>query len=444
MSFNDLKKNLLLLCLACSLFAFLSAEEECLDGSLILKEAEELAIAHHFGLQAQRHRLHEGYYEYQESLGDWRPQINLSKQITTTHSSYASSSLQITQMVLNSQAFYNVKEFRQRYEELKIELQKQMADILLQVRQAYYQVLLAQEQVAIEKLIVNLVEQEIEEFEKKSALGLSFPLELNQTKLLLIRARSALATSQENVKTSLYQLQALTGEEALCLNLQEKCLPLPLPPLVKNPLPLTTEALLFSPQMINQWEQWALAYRPEIQQQAMLLETSHLRIRKHQTENTPTVSVFAGFGHDCENFSYWSEKPYWNVGLNINWTLFDGCKKQNRIRQAKEAEARAVNEYSQLEVETKVELRRLISRIEEAYQTHLMAQEGIKISQEGIEAAQKRRALGALSPFEYRDAIKSLAEIYHQANQAKFDLLLTYAQLVRHTGLDFRIASDSQ
>lgn len=404
--------------------------------TLSLQEAEQLALAHHFGIQAQRHLLNEGYYAYQESLGDWRPQVTLSKQLTANHSSYASSSLQITQTILDSQASYNVKESLQHIEELKLAVQRQMADVLLQIRQAYNQVLLAQENLRIEDSSLDLIQAELQEYEKSGEIGASLSFEITQIKLLFLKSRAAQMAAREILKASTYQLWVLLGYDPESA----------IPPQLKEPfnfLPAITEGKtsascsLFSPMDILKWESYALNHRPEMQEAILQIESSRLNIRRHESENRPTLNVFAGIGQDCENFSYLSQNPYWNVGLNFNWTLFDGYKKYNRIQQGRELQAAAIQNYNQIELDTKIELRRLIAQMEEAYQSYLMAQESIKIGQEGIGLAKQKWELGTLSPFEYRDTIKTLVDIRREANQAKTALLEKYYLFLRLVGIDF-------
>jgi outer membrane protein TolC len=300
-------------------------------------------------------------------------------------------------------------------------VQQQICDILFQVRNAYYTVLLNQAHLAIDQFIIQLWEEEVRRQERFLQLGAAIPFELNQARLHLKSAWSDYYDSQSEIKTSQIKLLTILG----------------LPP--NTPLQLAETEIPLPPIQwqqchLEQWMQWALQYRPQLKQEQLTYWLSQNKVCQTKAEKLPTVSFYANAGNRYVNNGF-DAQPYVGTGINVNWKLYDPSNKP-RLRQAEEVRKEAASNYYQAELETNAAIYALLNELDKSYLAFQNAKEGAALAEQGIQIAIKKHQLGMMSAFEYRDAIKTLHEAQQQVNHAKFDLHNAYDRLVQQTGLD--------
>lgn len=391
---------------------------------LSLKQAEDLAIQNNYQMNASLHRLEQGYYGYRASKNHFLPKVTLSSEINIgkEHSSNShglNSALLVTQPLYDRVAIYSLKEAQIEWECLRLQVQQQICDLLFQVRNAYYTVLLNQAHLVIDEMIIQLWGEEVKRQERHLELGASIPLELNQTQLHSKGAQIDYYSTQSDIRSSQIKLLTLLGlAPNTVIHLTEKEILLP----------------LCQKYDLNQWKQWAAQYRPQLKQEQFAYFLSQNKLNQTKAERSPTLNLYASAGHRYINNGF-DHQPSVGVGLNLDWTLYNPSL-QHRIKQAQEGNQEAASNYYQIELETEAILSNLLNEIEKSYLSYLTAQEGEILAEEGMCMATKKHQLGLISSFEYRGAIKALHEAQQQVNQAKFDVRNAYNQLIQQVGLD--------
>lgn len=410
---------------------------------LTLQEVEDLALQNNQTIQAQVYRLRQSYYAYQESKGNLLPQLSLSADVGVRKENHCSSGylLSLRQVLYHPAYYYSTKEANLRYEMTKLELEKEIIQTLFQVRQAYYQALLAQKQVYIEQSAISFFKMGLEKYEHQVSIGLSTASELNRMKLALIRAKASLNEAQKKRQDHLYNLLtllSLSPNTDIQLPDQE----IPLPPFVQEESEMIKEMaelsidLFCSPSLIEQWESLARQYNPDLKRAEVNLTLTELEIKKRRADYYPTVSVFVNGGHLCQRQESFCCNANWNTGIQLNWNLFDGWKTSNQVLQAKEASQAIEQQTNQLELTIQIDIRRLIMDLGKAYQNYLIAKQAELIAQEGLALVEQQQQLNLLSVLEYREAIQAWQLTQQEINQAKNNLLLIYYQLIKYAGLD--------
>ena len=389
---------------------------------LSLKETEDLAIQNNYKINRSLHRLEQGYYGYRASKDYFFPKLLLAGEIDTAINQHGlAGAVKLTQPLYDKIAFYSLKEAQIEWEKLRLEVQEQLCDILFQVREAYYEIVLNEAHLVVDQTILQILQGELKRQERHLELGASIPYEVNQTKLHLKNAWIDFYGTQEEIRSSKIKLlTVLSLPPDSSFTLEEKDIPLP--------------QFNWQKKDADQWKKWAFQYRPALKQEQFTFLLSQNQIQKTKAENSPTLSVFANAGHHYTHNGF-DHQPNLDVGINLGWTLYDPSTK-HRIKQAQEGCRGAASNYYQIELETSAQIYQLLNAIERIYQSFLIAQEGAALAEEGMQLATKKHQLGAMSAFEYRDAIKTLHEAQQKVNQVKFDLRNAYDQLVQHTGID--------
>ena len=212
--------------------------------------------------------------------------------------------------------------------------------LLLAVAQAYYDILLANEnrRIALEDMsfqLKNLRETEIKHQYGAVPLSdvLNFQIQVNQ-------ADSNRLTAEYNYSTALYALAALMGYPEGTI-----------PDAIQFPeIKYESESLLLG---VDTYLDMALANRPDLKAYREQLKISEYQLYQTYSSFSPTISASASYAlsstkniyhgrnggysrsYDVQNFDY---------GISANWVLFNGFQRYNATREAKAA--LAIAEFS--------------------------------------------------------------------------------------------------
>jgi outer membrane protein len=317
-------------------------------------------------------------------------------------------------------------------EQAVLQYQTAIADTLLAVRSAYYDVLLAAQQITVQEASINLLTRELEDQQRRFNAGtvprfnvLRAEVEVSNARPQLIRARNAHRIAKNNL-----------------VNL----LGLNLPREVWEDIPLqlagTLEAepydielpLAISQALERRTELGALRAEERLRQEAVADARAGYR---------PSVQLFAGYGARNSAFStdLTREVSGWNAGGQLSWDIFDGFLTRGRVQQA-----RALHERAQVDVDDAG--RRVELEVRTAYSNFIEAREVLdsqrKVQEEADEAlrlAQARSGAGTGTQLDVLIAQTALTQARTTQIQALRDYAVARARLERAIGVDVTAAT---
>jgi outer membrane protein len=248
-----------------------------------------------------------------------------------------------------------------------------IADTVLDVQLAYYDVLLAQQQILVQEASVNLLTNQLVNTRARFEAGTVRPfnvlraeVELANAQPRLIRARNASRIAKNNLSTLLgFDIPKDVWED-IPLNLSDKL----------EARPMSIEL----PSAIGQ----ALDRRPEL-----MVLTKAERLRREQIKDSragykPSLRAYGGY--QARNFSFsddiGQEVHGWTTGLQLSWDLFDGLATQGRIQQATAL-------YDRARVELTDARRRIEQEVRTTYSTFMEAREVLESQRRVVEQAEE-------------------------------------------------------
>jgi outer membrane protein TolC len=300
-----------------------------------------------------------------------------------------------------------------------------VADTLLSVRVAYYDVLLAAQDIVVRDASVTLLTKELDEQQRRYEAGTVPRFNVLRAEVAVANARPALIRARNNLRIAKNNLAQLLGYD-LPRDLWEN-IPLQLTDTLEvRPFAIELSAAI----------QQALERRTEL---GALRKAEQLRqedIITARSGNLPSLQAFAGWG--WHNSSLTSDLrddvDGWQVGLQLNWYLFDGFATRGRIVQAK-----AAHERSRIELDdtgSKVEL-----EVRTAYSSFVQAREVLESqkkvqeqAEEALRLARSRAEAGTGTQLDVLSAETALTEARTTQIQAKYDYAVTVARLERAIG----------
>jgi outer membrane protein len=310
-------------------------------------------------------------------------------------------------------------------EQAVLQYQTAVDDVLLLVRVAYFDVLVAQQQITVNEASVNLLSRELEDQQRRFNAGTIPRFNVLRAEVAVANARPPLIQARNTYRVAKNNLSNLMGYN--------------LPRDVWEDIPLNlTDHLEAPPYQIDLPRAISQAFekRPEL---GVLRRTEQLQrenIINAKSGYKPSIQAFAGYGWRNSQFTndIGNELNGWNVGAQLNWNIFDGMLTRGRV-----IEARALHEKAQADVDDT--MRRIELEVRTAYSTFIEAKEVLQSqekvqeqAEEALRLANARTDAGTGTQLDVLDAETALTQARTTQVQALHDYEVALARLERATG----------
>ena len=314
-------------------------------------------------------------------------------------------------------------------EQSLLQYQTVVDDTLLSTRLAYYDVLLAAQQIVVNEASVELLTKELEDQQRRYQAGTVPHFNVLRAQVALANERPALIQARNNYRIAKNNLANLLGYnlprdiwEDIPLNLTDKLDDRP----YQIDLPQAIEQAL-----ANRTELAALRKGEALQRENVIAAKSGYK---------PTFQIFAGYSWYNSQFTPPIEITHdlygWNAGAQLSWDIFDGMLTRGKVVQAT-----ALHDKSKTEVEDKgrqieLEVRTAYSQFIEAQQV-LDSQKTVQAeAEEALREAQARADAGTGTQLDVLDAQTSLTQARTTEVQALHDYAAARARLERAIGAE--------
>ena len=309
------------------------------------------------------------------------------------------------------------------------QFQTVVADTLLSVRLAYYDVLLASQQITNHEASVNLLQNELDDQQHRFNAG-------TVPKFNVLRADVAVANERPNL------IQARNSYRIAKNNLSN-LLGYNLPRDVWEDVPLDlTETLDAAPFEVNLPDaiQQALDRRTELTVLRKTVELQKLNVVDAKSGYRPTVSLFAGYGWNNVQFTppvtLNHDISGWNAGAQLQWNIFDGALTHGKVVQADALYEKSQTDLADQSRQIEIAVRTAYSDFIEAREV-LESQKTVQAeAEEALSEARSRADAGTGTQLDVLDAETSLTQARTTQVQALHDYDTARAKLQRAIGED--------
>lgn len=302
-----------------------------------------------------------------------------------------------------------------------------IADALLRVRIAYYDVLAAAEQVVVEEASVKLLSEEVDDQTRRYEAGtvprfnvLQAQVQLANERPKLIRARNSFRVAKNLLVNELGARLPAEVLQDVPMKLTDKLdadpYQLDLPSGIEQALQKRTELL-------------ALEKQQDLAKEAVTTANGYYR---------PTISVFGGYGG--RNTAFDNDLQHdvkgWTGGAQATWNIFDGLLTQGKIQTANAqldgAKVDVENEARTIELEVRTDYSDFIEAREVlASQETVLAE-----AAESLRLASARSDAGTGTQLDVLSAETQLTQARSTQVQALHDYDVARARLERAIGLN--------
>jgi len=289
--------------------------------------------------------------------------------------------------------------------------------VMLQVRQAFFQAHAQKALVTVGNEAIANQERHLAQIQGFVEQGIRPEIDLAQARTDLANARVQLINAQTGYTTAKAQLnQAMGVQGSLDFDVSEE----PLPGVAEEEQPI--------PKLVT----IASEARPELQALDRQRKAAELTLSAVRGAYGPTLSALGGvsevgFSLDTLGFN-------WNVGVSLNWPLFQGGLTAGQAREAR-ADIDAVRaQVAAEQLQIRVEIEQASLAVQAAKVVIAAAADATLNAREQLRLAEGRYESGVGSIIELNDAQLALQNAEAQSVQAEYSLALARAELLLALG----------
>ena len=299
-------------------------------------------------------------------------------------------------------------------------------DMVTQVKNSYFSILLAKEAFEVYKQVYENAIQNLEDTQMKYDFQKASDVELLSAKTSVANAIPNVYNAESSVILALWQFKAVLGVD-LDMNLD-----------VAGKLEDYAEHMFYD---IHQHDSVSLDRNTTMKQLAIQAEMLAETIKLQKYATLPSLAVAFNYSINAMtndfNFSEYRWTPYAFVGLSLNIPIFAGGKRYNQIRQAK-------NQYEQVKLQTvnterqlKIAIRQSLATMETNMKSYYAANDAVLTAQKAYDIAQASYKVGRSTLVELNNAQLQLTQSQLAASQAIHSFLTAKTQLEQTLGQDF-------
>ncbi len=319
----------------------------------------------------------------------------------------------------------SLKAARLTKEQALFDFQRIVADTLLDVRIAYFDILLAAQQIDVREASVKLLTRELEDTQRRFEAG-------TVPRFNVLRAEVELANAQP-------KLIRAKNEHRIAKNNLANLLGFNLPRNLWEDIPLQISGRLEAepyeiqlPAAIAR----ALEKRPELGalRKAQLLRLED--VSRARAGYWPSAQVFAGYGSRNSQFGNDLSRDVsgWNAGVQVSWDIFDGFLTKGKVQQTQSLHDRAKFDVEDTMRRIELEVRTAHSQFIEAKEVLESQKKVVEQADEALRLANARAEAGTGTQLDVLSAQTALTEARSTQVQALRDYAVARARLERASG----------
>lgn len=424
------------LSLACAVVHAQPAPQQPVPETLDLKTAIGFALQNNFSIRQARERIRQQEGVVVEVSASSIPNVSadaayqLNDREVSTSFPASDRAWQIN--LTASQVLYSgggvrasVKSSQLARDAAILDLQAVINDALLQVRTAFYGVLLAREQIVVQESNLELLQQQLKTVTDRFEAGTVSSFEKLRAEVAVANAKVPLITARNDYRLAIESLrQALGFTTATPESLRK--------------VPDFVGSLAFTPQQFDLQAAFesARAKRPDLERIAKLADARGESVTAARSSYYPSVSAFGGWTlRKGTTDSFGDSNNGWLVGVQSQWAIFDGKATAGRVAQARSALEQTKLALGEAQLAVDIEVRRAHSQWQQATELAEASQRVVEQATEAVRLANARYNAGTGTQLDVLSAQVDLTTARTNQIQAFYTYNVAVAALRKAMGL---------
>ncbi len=339
-----------------------------------------------------------------------------------TYSGGVSASLQL----VNAQLWESLRISGQSVDLAVEKARSSRLDMVTQVKQAFYAVLLAKEAFNVYRNVYENAVENYSQTEKRYKAEKASELELTRAKSVVANAIPNVLNAENSVILALWQLKAVMGVD-----------------LDRN-IDVAGELEDYASQMlrdVNENRDPSLEYNTTMRQLEIQAAQLASTVKMYKAAYLPTLAANYAYNmiamtNDFK-FSEYKWSPYSYVGLSLNIPIFSGGKRYHDVKQAQVQATELDLQRIDTERQLKIAIRSYLNTMETNMNSYNSAVEAVALAQKAYDIAAKSYKVGKSTITDMNDSQLQLTQARLSQSQAVYNFVVAKSNLEKTIGCDF-------
>ena len=335
---------------------------------------------------------------------------------------------QATQLVFDGGAtFYGIKGGSAAYDSAFFSLRSTIDNVVSQVINQFYQVVLNRALIVAQEQNVALLQQQVKDQQNRYDAGTVPRFNVLQAEVQLANALPPLIQAQNAYRISMYTLVRLLGMDY--------------PRGSPSEVPFNVVGTLgYSPQKIDTDEsiRVAIARNPSLKAQRQAILSNAANVNVQIAGWFPTINANAGyeFVNNVASPNISSNVGGWFFGATSTWNVWNGGLTYGNVTQAKAQLMQSKNNYDNGVRQVVLDVQQAISNLQQAQETIDSQTASVVQATEALRLSRERLDAGAGTQLDVLNAQVQLLQAQTNVLQARFDYIAAMASYDLALSLD--------
>lgn len=417
------------------------ADRPVVPAAIDLDVALDLALEHNYAIRQARARYAEATGALAESRSGRRPTVSANADYSRIDPGLLetppgggpgggfgsptswSAGVQIEQTIYSGGAVGSgIQAARASREAAAADFASSVQEALLSVRERYYAVLLARQQINVQEQAIQLLEDELANARARVRAGSGSPFDE-------LRAEVAVANGQPPLirARNTYRLAAVELLRAIGVPAEEGA-----ETRVEGEFSFAAQEYALETLLASARER-----RPELEVLEQQVAAAGHLVDNARSSGRPAVGAVAGYGIQKSSFSDDLDDTVngWTLGVQGRWNIFDGGATRGRVAQARARLQQAQLAYDETALLVDADVHRAYWSYREARELVIASQRVVEQATESLRLARSRLNAGAATQLDVFQAQVALTEAGTNAALALHDANVAQARLERAAAL---------
>ena len=328
--------------------------------------------------------------------------------------------------LVNAQLWESMKVSGQSVELAVEQARSSRLDAVTQVKQAFFNVLLAKEAFNVYKDVYENAMENLAQVQRKFDVQKVSELELTRAKTNVASAIPNVYNAESSIILALWQLKAVMGVD---LDMEID---------VAGKLEDYAEHMFYD---IHQNDDVNLDLNTTMRQLAIQAEQLASTVKMQKYAFLPTLSLSFSYSMNAMTnnfkFSEFQWTPYSYVGLSLSIPIFTGGKRIYDLKSSKLQSESLDIKRADTERQLKIAIRSYLNTMETNMKSYTSSQEAVELAQKAYSVSQRSYNVGKSTLTDLHDAELALTQARLASSQAIFNFVNAKASLEQVLGKDF-------
>ena len=332
-------------------------------------------------------------------------------------------SVQATQTLFDASKYADYKQGKlaAKLADAQFDLSEQQ--LLLNVSQAYFDVLTAYDLISASKASKTLYERQLEQAKTMFDVGAATIVDTHEAQAGLDNAQVQVLNAEQKLHLAQQKLEYYTG----------------LNPADIERIDGKQVNRILNRKTLAEWQQLAYLSNTNISAKHLAVEQAQAAVQKAKANRYPTVELQAAYQDQHQQVSNmgFSEKVHnkgASIGVNLSMPLYTGGALSSQVRQTQFELLQREDEFTASKRDTDLQVREQYLNVQSGLAQVNALEQLVLTNRKKLESSQLGQQVGVRSNLDVIDAQRTLAESEQQLAKARYDYLQAQLALAQAAG----------